>query len=175
MQRCLEGMRSYTCKWEPRGSVVGGRSLPGGWWRFLGNDARRTCPCTRAKAQASANGKRPADRLMCLCSNKVDSHSPAVEAPTHSFQLSLSLSAHIIVPIRSLPWYNPLDPFNPIPHRSTSDMAPLPQARPYRDFLTPALHKRFTDASFYTLLLCYCISLWMGSLDDCQWSPLNPS
>jgi nucleoporin NDC1 len=57
-------------------------------------------------------------------------------------------------------------------------MAPLPSARPYRDFLTPALHKRFTDASLYTILLCYGISVWMGGMDNCRCTPprsLRPS
>ncbi|KAF2692180.1 hypothetical protein K458DRAFT_285450 [Lentithecium fluviatile CBS 122367] len=56
-------------------------------------------------------------------------------------------------------------------------MAALAQARPYRDFLTPALHKRFLDASLYTILLCYCISIWMGDLDSYVWSwfPIGPA
>lgn len=36
------------------------------------------------------------------------------------------------------------------------------QVRPYRDYLTPALHRRFNRASKYTLLLCYAIACWMG-------------
>ncbi|KAF1960101.1 hypothetical protein CC80DRAFT_465699 [Byssothecium circinans] len=49
-------------------------------------------------------------------------------------------------------------------------MAPALPARPYRDFLTPALHRRFTDASFYTLLLCYLISVWMDfNVTVCKW------
>jgi nucleoporin NDC1 len=36
------------------------------------------------------------------------------------------------------------------------------QVRPYRDYLTPALHRRFNKASRYTLLLCYIIACWMG-------------
>jgi nucleoporin NDC1 len=40
------------------------------------------------------------------------------------------------------------------------------QVRPYRDYLTPALHTRFTKASRYTLLLCYLIALFMGEWDN---------
>ena len=42
------------------------------------------------------------------------------------------------------------------------------QPRPYRDFLTPALHSRFTEASLYTFGLCYLIAIWMGELDHCK-------
>jgi nucleoporin NDC1 len=38
--------------------------------------------------------------------------------------------------------------------------------RPYRDFLTPALHRRFTKASRYTLLICYLIACFMGEWDN---------
>ena len=41
--------------------------------------------------------------------------------------------------------------------------------RPYRDYLTPALHRRFNKASRYTLLLCYAIACWMGEWDNCKW------
>ncbi|CAI6338210.1 unnamed protein product [Periconia digitata] len=56
-------------------------------------------------------------------------------------------------------------------------MAPVPPARPYRDFLTPALHKRFTDASLYTLLLCYTISMWMDDWNHYLWAwfPIGPA
>jgi nucleoporin NDC1 len=40
------------------------------------------------------------------------------------------------------------------------------QVRPYRDYLTPALHSRFTKASRYTLLLCYLTALFMGEWDN---------
>jgi hypothetical protein len=46
-------------------------------------------------------------------------------------------------------------------------LAPLGvQVRPYRDYLTPALHRRFNKASRYTLLLCYLIACWMGEWDN---------
>ncbi|PVI07753.1 hypothetical protein DM02DRAFT_579570 [Periconia macrospinosa] len=55
--------------------------------------------------------------------------------------------------------------------------AAVPPARPYRDFLTPALHKRFTDASFYTLVLCYLISVWMDDWGNYLWAwfPIGPA
>lgn len=46
-------------------------------------------------------------------------------------------------------------------------LAPLgTQVRPYRDYLTPALHRRFNRASKYTLLLCYAIACWMGEWEN---------
>ncbi|EMD68385.1 hypothetical protein COCSADRAFT_196339 [Bipolaris sorokiniana ND90Pr] len=44
------------------------------------------------------------------------------------------------------------------------------QVRPYRDYLTPALHRRFNRASKYTLLLCYAIACWMGEWANPLWS-----
>ncbi|CAA9964106.1 Ndc1-Nup domain containing protein [Pyrenophora teres f. maculata] len=44
--------------------------------------------------------------------------------------------------------------------------------RPYRDYLTPALHRRFNKASRYTLLLCYAIACWMGEWDNCNYAVL---
>ncbi|KAF2642417.1 hypothetical protein P280DRAFT_447789 [Massarina eburnea CBS 473.64] len=53
-------------------------------------------------------------------------------------------------------------------------MAPVHPARPYRDFLTPALHKRFTDGSWLTLMICCIISAWMDlSTDTCKWAVLS--
>ncbi|KAF2707074.1 hypothetical protein K504DRAFT_483270 [Pleomassaria siparia CBS 279.74] len=51
------------------------------------------------------------------------------------------------------------------------------QARPYRDFLTPVLHSRFTKASLYTFALCYFIAIWMGKMEDLFWSwfPIGPA
>lgn len=42
--------------------------------------------------------------------------------------------------------------------------------RPYKDYLTPALHRRFTHASGYTLLLCYIVAVWMGELRGVYWT-----
>lgn len=53
-------------------------------------------------------------------------------------------------------------------------MASAPLAapvRPYRDYLTPALHRRFNKASLYTLLLCYAIAAFMGPWDSCEYRP----
>ncbi|CAO2658433.1 Nn.00g061560.m01.CDS01 [Neocucurbitaria sp. VM-36] len=51
------------------------------------------------------------------------------------------------------------------------------QVRPYRDYLTPALHRRFNKAGRYTLLLCYVIALWMGEWDNLLWLwfPIGPT
>ncbi|KAF2421484.1 hypothetical protein EJ08DRAFT_619963 [Tothia fuscella] len=46
--------------------------------------------------------------------------------------------------------------------------------RPYRDFLTPALHRHFTKASIFTLGVCYALAVWMGEWDPIwQWFPLG--
>ncbi|KAF2471607.1 uncharacterized protein BDR25DRAFT_260073 [Lindgomyces ingoldianus] len=45
-------------------------------------------------------------------------------------------------------------------------MAPAVPTRPYRDFMTPALHRRFMSASLYTYGLCYLIAIWMGKWDS---------
>ncbi|KAL5402429.1 hypothetical protein PMIN06_001979 [Paraphaeosphaeria minitans] len=48
--------------------------------------------------------------------------------------------------------------------------------RPYRDFATPVLHKRFTNAAVYTLGLCWAISVWQGTWTHYLWSwfPMGP-
>jgi len=46
--------------------------------------------------------------------------------------------------------------------------------RPYRDFLTPFLHRRFTNAALLTLALCYVEAVWMGQWGIFwQWFPLG--
>lgn len=40
-----------------------------------------------------------------------------------------------------------------------------PPARPYRDFLTPFLHRRFTSAALLTLGVCYVEAVLMGQWD----------
>ncbi|RDI85162.1 hypothetical protein Vi05172_g4562 [Venturia inaequalis] len=42
------------------------------------------------------------------------------------------------------------------------------RARPYRDFLTPALHRRFTSAALLALAVCYADAIWMA-----EWDGLN--
>ncbi|QDS76534.1 hypothetical protein FKW77_006103 [Venturia effusa] len=42
------------------------------------------------------------------------------------------------------------------------------RARPYRDFLTPALHRRFTSAALLALAVCYADAVWMA-----EWDGLN--
>ncbi|KAF2833403.1 hypothetical protein CC86DRAFT_311204 [Ophiobolus disseminans] len=51
------------------------------------------------------------------------------------------------------------------------------QVRPYRDYLTPALHRRFNKASRYTLLFCYAIACFMGEWDNplWLWFPIGPT
>ncbi|KAH8701480.1 nucleoporin protein Ndc1-Nup [Phaeosphaeriaceae sp. PMI808] len=51
------------------------------------------------------------------------------------------------------------------------------QVRPYRDYLTPSLHRRFNKASRYTLLLCYLMACVMGDWSDALWLwfPLGPT
>lgn len=45
-----------------------------------------------------------------------------------------------------------------------------PATRPYRDFVTPILHKRFTKAAAYTFLICWFIAAWQGTWSNCRWS-----
>ncbi|KAF2441461.1 hypothetical protein P171DRAFT_523466 [Karstenula rhodostoma CBS 690.94] len=53
---------------------------------------------------------------------------------------------------------------------------PVQAPRPYRDFVTPVLHKRFTNAAVYTLALCWGISIWQGRWTHYLWSwfPVGP-
>lgn len=52
--------------------------------------------------------------------------------------------------------------------------APLP--RPYRDFLTPSLHRRFTSAALVGLAACWLISISMASPSlFWSWFPLGPA
>lgn len=53
-------------------------------------------------------------------------------------------------------------------------VAPLP--RPYRDFLTPSLHRRFTSAALIGLAACWLISVSMASPAlFWSWFPLGPA
>ncbi|KAF1928707.1 uncharacterized protein M421DRAFT_420601 [Didymella exigua CBS 183.55] len=57
-------------------------------------------------------------------------------------------------------------------------LAPLGTGtRPYRDYLTPALHSRFIRASRYTILLCYAIACWQSKWDNFLWLwlPFGPT
>ncbi|KAF2262292.1 nuclear envelope protein-like protein [Lojkania enalia] len=49
-------------------------------------------------------------------------------------------------------------------------MAPGANPRPYRGFLIPSLHRRFINASFYSAVVCYIISVWMGQWNHFIWS-----
>lgn len=48
--------------------------------------------------------------------------------------------------------------------------AKAPRARPYRDFLTPALHRRFTKAFGLAIGVCYIESILLSDLSDPLWS-----
>lgn len=49
-----------------------------------------------------------------------------------------------------------------------------PIVRPYRDFLTPALHRRFTNAALSVLLMCLVLSMTMGINEFAwQWFPIT--
>ncbi|KAF2718608.1 hypothetical protein K431DRAFT_287491 [Polychaeton citri CBS 116435] len=46
--------------------------------------------------------------------------------------------------------------------------------RPYKDFLTPALHRRFTNAALVALLACWLESAWISDSSWLwRWSPLG--
>ncbi|KAF2740642.1 hypothetical protein EJ04DRAFT_454880 [Polyplosphaeria fusca] len=48
-------------------------------------------------------------------------------------------------------------------------MAPV-KPRPYSDFLTPSLHRRFTRVLGHALLVSYLLSIWMGQWYSWIWS-----
>lgn len=48
--------------------------------------------------------------------------------------------------------------------------AKAPQARPYRDFLIPVLHQRFTSAFVLAISVCYIESILLGDWSDPFWS-----
>jgi nucleoporin NDC1 len=51
-----------------------------------------------------------------------------------------------------------------------------PLARPYRDFLTPSLHRRFTNAALIGLAACWLISIPFASVSwFWSWFPLGPA
>ncbi|KFZ06626.1 hypothetical protein V501_07236 [Pseudogymnoascus sp. VKM F-4519 (FW-2642)] len=56
-------------------------------------------------------------------------------------------------------------------------MAATARIRPYKDFLTPALHRRFTRAAATLLAVCYAESLLLGEWNSFLWSwfPLGRS
>ncbi|MCJ1244344.1 hypothetical protein MMC30_001542 [Trapelia coarctata] len=56
-------------------------------------------------------------------------------------------------------------------------MAPQARVRFYREFLTPALHRRFTRAAGLALLLCYVEAIAIGDKSSILWSwfPLGPA
>ena len=44
----------------------------------------------------------------------------------------------------------------------------LPRAPPYKELLTPALHRRFTGAAASILLLCYVEAFLIGEKSSCE-------
>lgn len=45
---------------------------------------------------------------------------------------------------------------------------------PYRNFLSPFLHRQFGYVMGLTLILCYGFSIWMGSFNSCMPRVLQP-
>lgn len=45
---------------------------------------------------------------------------------------------------------------------------PIPQIRPYRRFLTSALHRRFVHASALALIVCWDNAFWIGKKSSCE-------
>lgn len=150
------------------------------WWTSSAREASwRTCndECRYEVAwQLSAGKQRVAPRAVCcVClSNhkKLETFPPRNPGPlpplfSHCrrragpFALSRSCTEACLSPSSS---------------RHTMALAPLgTQVRPYRDYLTPALHRRFNQASIYTLVLCYVIAVWQGGrVNSCKSSPSEP-
>lgn len=46
-------------------------------------------------------------------------------------------------------------------------MTPKYRTRPYKDFLTPALHRRFRTAAYVALFISYVIALLIGECSSC--------
>lgn len=49
-------------------------------------------------------------------------------------------------------------------------MPPKIRVRPYKDFLTPALHRRFAMATAVLAMLCYAEALLIGEWNSCKYS-----
>jgi len=52
-------------------------------------------------------------------------------------------------------------------------MPPAPRIRPYKDFLTPALHRRFAMATATLFGLCYAEAVLIGEWNSCKISVLQ--
>jgi len=46
--------------------------------------------------------------------------------------------------------------------------ASTPRIRPYKDFLTPALHRRFARATVILMGLCYLEAVYIGEWNSCK-------
>ncbi|KAA8574276.1 hypothetical protein EYC84_005771 [Monilinia fructicola] len=46
-------------------------------------------------------------------------------------------------------------------------MPPTVRIRPYKDFLTPALHRRFALATAVLAAVCYVEAIWIGEWNSC--------
>jgi hypothetical protein len=53
-------------------------------------------------------------------------------------------------------------------------MPPAARIRPYKDFITPALHRRFTRGAAVLLILCYVESVLIGQWNSCSLLPHFP-
>ena len=53
---------------------------------------------------------------------------------------------------------------------TTSTSAVIPTARPYKDFLTPQLHRRFTSAALLLLGLCYVAAIFLSPSASWFWT-----
>lgn len=49
-------------------------------------------------------------------------------------------------------------------------MPPTPRIRPYKDFLTPLMHRRFAGATAVLAFACYAESVWIGEWNSVFWS-----
>lgn len=47
-------------------------------------------------------------------------------------------------------------------------MPPAVRIRPYKDFLTPALHRRFALATAVLAAVCYVEAVWIGEWNSCR-------
>lgn len=56
----------------------------------------------------------------------------------------------------------------------TGQPKPVERTRPYKDFLTPALHRRFTQAAVFVLAICWIDSIFIGPPSILWiWNPIS--
>lgn len=49
-------------------------------------------------------------------------------------------------------------------------MAPTIRKAPYKDFLQPALHRRFSSTATVLLVLAYILAILLGELNSCRFT-----